>query len=57
MTSPATDQVSVAEIAALLTWARSLSDAGHRVDPAQQTAHLAAKTTLLARLADTRDTQ
>lgn len=54
MTSPppAADQVSTAEIAHLLAWARSLSDAGSSVDPAERAAYLAAKTALLARITD-----
>jgi hypothetical protein len=50
--SPAGDQVSTAEIAHLLAWARSLSDAGPAVDPAERAAYLAAKTVLLNRLTD-----
>jgi hypothetical protein len=55
MTSPAAGQASatetVTEIAGLLAWARSLSDAGPHTDPAERAAYQAAKTTLLARLA------
>jgi hypothetical protein len=57
MTSPTPDRPSAAEIADLLAWARSLS-------AADRAAYQAAKTTLLARIADqhtdtdtTRDTQ
>ena len=49
--SPA-DQVSTAEIAHLLAWARSLSDKGPTVDPTERAAYLAAKTALLARITD-----
>lgn len=51
MTSPpaASDQVSTAEIAHLLAWARSLATAA---DPTERAAYLAAKAALLARLAD-----
>ena len=57
-----TDPVSTAEIAALLAWARTLSDAGRRVDPDDRAAYQAAKTALLARLTPsdtdpTRDTR
>lgn len=52
MTSPipASDPVSTAEIADLLAWARSLSQAGSSVDPADRATYLAAKTALLARI-------
>ncbi len=55
MTSPAStpDQVSTSEIAGLLAWARTLSDAGDAADPAQRVAYQAAKTALLARLTHT----
>jgi len=61
MTSPTTGQVSPAEITAqiteLLTWTRSLSEAGASADPAERAAYQAAKTALLARLTDPRTTQ
>jgi hypothetical protein len=44
-----TDPVTT-EIAALLAWARSLSDAGGNTDPAQRAAYQAAKAALLARI-------
>jgi hypothetical protein len=50
MTSPAAGQVSAADIAGLLAWTRSLSDAGPSADPAERAAYQAAKTTLLARI-------
>jgi hypothetical protein len=50
MTIPASGQVSVAEIAALLAWARSLTQAGGSADPAERAAYQAAKTALLTRL-------
>lgn len=50
--SPAADQVTTAEIAHLLAWARSLTTAGAAVDPAERAAYLAAKTALLARITD-----
>jgi hypothetical protein len=50
--SPAADQVSTAQIAHLLAWARSLSDARAAADPTERAAYLAAKTALLARLTD-----
>jgi hypothetical protein len=62
MTSPTPDRPSPADIADLLAWARSLSQAGP--GPAERAAYQNAKTTLLARIADqhtdtdtTRDTQ
>jgi hypothetical protein len=51
MTSPTYDPVSTAQIANLLAWARSLSEAGPTADPDQRAAYQAAKTALLARLA------
>ena len=61
MTSPATRRVSAAritaQIAELLAWTRSLSDAGAGADPAERAAYQAAKTALLARLADQQATQ
>ena len=57
MTSPTTGQVSVAQIAELLAWTRSLSEAGASADPAERAAYHAAKTALLARLTDPRTTQ
>jgi hypothetical protein len=50
--SPSGDQVSTAEIAHLLAWARSLTTAGAGADPTERAAYLAAKTALLARLTD-----
>jgi hypothetical protein len=52
MTSPSTaaEEVSTAEIAHLLAWARSLTTAGAAADPAERAAYLAAKTALLARI-------
>jgi hypothetical protein len=41
--TPAPDQVSMAEIAGLLAWARSLSDAGPAVNPAERAAFLASR--------------
>jgi hypothetical protein len=55
--TPAPDLVSTAEIAGLLAWARSLSQAGGSADPAERTAFLAAKTALLARITDQHPTQ
>jgi hypothetical protein len=59
MTSPssASDRVSTAEIAALLAWARSLTEAGPTADPAERAAYLAAKTALLARITDQHTSQ
>jgi hypothetical protein len=51
MTTDVPDQSSTTEIADLLAWARSLSDAQGSADPAERAAYQAAKTTLLARLA------
>jgi len=55
MTSPTPppNQVSTSEIAELLAWARSLTEAGTAADPDQRAAYLATKTALLARLAHT----
>jgi hypothetical protein len=50
MTNPEAERVSAAQIAELLAWARSLSEAGTRAGPAQRAAYQAAKTALLARL-------
>jgi hypothetical protein len=50
--SPAPDRVTTAEIAGLLAWARSLTQAGRSADPAQRAAYLVAKTALLARITD-----
>jgi hypothetical protein len=47
-----TGPVSTTEIAALLAWARSLSEARGSADPAQRAAYQAAKTALLARITD-----
>jgi hypothetical protein len=49
-TGPASTPVSLTEIASLLAWARSLSEAGPAADPAERAAYRAAKTTLLARI-------
>jgi hypothetical protein len=50
-TPPALDPVD--EIGQLLAWCRRLSEAGpSRVDPAELAAYQAAKTQLLARIAD-----
>ncbi len=64
MTGPTPDRPSTAEIADLLAWARSLSQAGPTADPADRAAYQTAKATLLARIADqhadiaaTKDTQ
>jgi hypothetical protein len=64
MTHPTPNRVSAAEIADLLAWARSLTDAGPTADPIERAAYQAAKTILLARIADqhtdtaaTKDTQ
>ncbi len=51
MTSPS-DRVSTAEIAGLLAWARSLTEAGPAAAPTQRAAYLAAKAALPARVAD-----
>jgi hypothetical protein len=48
--TPAPSRVSTAEIADLLAWARSLTEAGRSADPDQRAAYQAAKTALLARL-------
>lgn len=50
MTAPANEPVSTGEIAALLAWARTLSDAGPHADPTQRAAYQAAETALLTRL-------
>lgn len=50
MSSRRPDQVSPAEIAALLAWARTLTQIG--ADPAQRAAYLTAKADLLTRIAD-----
>jgi hypothetical protein len=50
MTDSTADPVSAAEIASLLAWARSLSQAGRSVDPDERATYLAAKTALLARI-------
>ena len=52
MTTPACEPVSTAQIAGLLAWARSLSEAGPAADPDQRAAYQAAKTALLTRLAN-----
>lgn len=49
--SPTPDQVSIAEIADLLAWARSLTEAGPNADPDQRAAYQAVKTALLTRIA------
>ena len=49
--SPPPDPVTTTEIAGLLAWARQLSNAGGSADPTQQAAYLAAKASLLARIA------
>jgi hypothetical protein len=41
-----------AQIATLLAWARSLSEAGSNADPTERAAYQAAKTALLARIAE-----
>jgi hypothetical protein len=51
-----TGAVSTTEIAALLAWARSLSDAGDSADPTERSAFQAAKATLLARITHQRNT-
>jgi hypothetical protein len=50
--TPAPGQVSAAEIASLLAWARSLTKAGPAADPADRAAYLTAKTDLLNRITD-----
>jgi hypothetical protein len=45
-------RVSPAEIADLLAWARSVTEARPAADPAQRATYLAAKAELLARIAD-----
>lgn len=53
MTShPTSAPVNTAHIAALLAWARSLSEAGGAADPAERAAYQAAKAALLTGLAD-----
>jgi hypothetical protein len=47
---------TVTDIAGLLAWARSLSDAGPNTDPAERASYQATKTTLLARLAHQSET-
>ena len=42
-------------VADLLAWARRISEARGRVNPAERAAYLAAKTALLGQLADTTD--
>jgi hypothetical protein len=49
MTTTAGEPVSTTQIADLLAWARSLSEAG-AADPDQRAAYQAAKTALLTRL-------
>lgn len=56
MTDPDTGPPTAAEIAGLLAWARSLSDAGPAADPDQMAAYQAAKTALLARITTQPDT-
>jgi hypothetical protein len=56
MTTPAREPVSTAQIAALLAWARSLSQAGGAADPDQRAAYQPANTTLVTRLAGHPDT-
>ena len=51
-----TGPVSTTEIAALLAWARSLSEASATADHAERAAFQAAKATLLARITDQPDT-
>jgi hypothetical protein len=46
-----TNTPSPAQIADLLAWARRLSEAGHRRDPADRAAFQTAKADLLARIA------
>jgi hypothetical protein len=48
-----TGPVSTTEIAALLAWARSLSEAGPAADPDQRAAYQTAKAALLARITHT----
>jgi hypothetical protein len=55
--SSASDGVSTAEIAALLAWARSLTQAGPTADPAERAAYLTTKTALLARITDQHTSQ
>ncbi len=45
-----TDPESATQIAALLAWARSLSEAGPNADPAQRAAYHTTKAALLARI-------
>ena len=45
----------VRAVADLLAWARRISEARGRVNPAERAAYLAAKTALLGQLADTTD--
>jgi hypothetical protein len=54
MTSPAPrpDQVDTTEIAGLLAWARSLTQAGRSADPADRASYLTAKTALLSRISN-----
>jgi hypothetical protein len=50
MTSPTPDHARTSEIACLLAWARSLSEAGPAADPVERVAYQTAKTALLARI-------
>jgi hypothetical protein len=54
--TPAREPVSTTQIADLLAWARSLSEAGGAAAPDQRAAYQAAKTALLTRLANHPDT-
>lgn len=51
--SPTHPKVTIGEITDLLAWARSLTETGLTVDPAERAAFLTAKHQLLARLTDT----
>jgi hypothetical protein len=51
--SQTTDPVRPREISGPLDWARTITQAGPAADPAEQTAYLAAKADLLARIATT----
>jgi hypothetical protein len=52
MSSGRPQRVSPAEIADLLAWARSVTEAGPAADPTQRAAYLSAKAELLTRIAE-----
>lgn len=55
--NPTPEPVSAAQIADLLAWARSLSEAGPAADPTERAAYQAAKTALLTRLTNSDTSQ